>query len=131
MSLITRCPACRTMFKVVPDQLRISEGWVRCGKCEEIFDASAHMQEAVVPVAGAADAPDQEMAPFEGALAAAMASETRKADKRTGKNLWPKPRPSLWFTMWTWTWNCTSHRVTRCWSRSPVPVCCPTDRPMA
>lgn len=73
------------MFKVVPDQLRISEGWVRCGKCEEIFDASAHMQEAVVPVAGAADAPDQEMAPFEGALAAAMASETRKADKRTGK----------------------------------------------
>lgn len=32
------------MFKVVPDQLRISEGWVRCGQCEEIFDASAHMQ---------------------------------------------------------------------------------------
>lgn len=47
MSLITRCPACRTMFKVVPDQLRISEGWVRCGKCEEIFDASAHLQEGV------------------------------------------------------------------------------------
>ena len=33
MSLITRCPACGTMFKVVPDQLRISEGWVRCGHC--------------------------------------------------------------------------------------------------
>jgi predicted Zn finger-like uncharacterized protein len=44
MSLITRCPACKTMFKVVPDQLRISEGWVRCGQCDEIFDASAHMQ---------------------------------------------------------------------------------------
>ena len=27
------------MFKVVPDQLRISEGWVRCGQCAEIFDA--------------------------------------------------------------------------------------------
>ncbi len=46
MSLITRCPACGTMFKVVPDQLRISEGWVRCGHCTEIFDASAHMQQA-------------------------------------------------------------------------------------
>ncbi len=32
------------MFKVVPDQLRISEGWVRCGHCTHVFDASAHMQ---------------------------------------------------------------------------------------
>ncbi len=44
MSLITRCPACGTMFKVVPDQLKISEGWVRCGHCTEIFDASANLQ---------------------------------------------------------------------------------------
>lgn len=43
MSLITRCPACETLFKVVPDQLRISEGWVRCGHCDEVFDASAHL----------------------------------------------------------------------------------------
>lgn len=45
MSLITRCPACGTLFKVVADQLRISEGWVRCGHCAEVFDASAHLQE--------------------------------------------------------------------------------------
>ncbi|GAC1605511.1 MAG: hypothetical protein NVS3B2_12060 [Ramlibacter sp.] len=44
MSLITRCPVCGTMFKVVPDQLRISEGWVRCGQCAEIFDAAASLQ---------------------------------------------------------------------------------------
>lgn len=44
MSLITRCPACGTMFKVVPDQLRISEGWVRCGKCADVFDASQHLE---------------------------------------------------------------------------------------
>ena len=31
------------MFRVVPDQLRISEGWVRCGQCDEIFDASIHL----------------------------------------------------------------------------------------
>jgi predicted Zn finger-like uncharacterized protein len=43
MSLITQCPACATMFKVVPDQLRISDGWVRCGQCDEVFDANAHM----------------------------------------------------------------------------------------
>ena len=44
MSLTTRCPACKTLFKVVPDQLRISEGWVRCGQCDEIFDASTQLQ---------------------------------------------------------------------------------------
>src|ERR1700750_3192492 len=45
MSLITRCPACETLFKVVPDQLRISQGWVRCGQCGEIFDASADLRQ--------------------------------------------------------------------------------------
>lgn len=40
MSLAARCPACRTAFRVVPDQLRISDGWVRCGRCNEVFDAS-------------------------------------------------------------------------------------------
>ena len=43
MSLITRCPACQTLFKVVPDQLRISDGWARCGACETVFDASLHL----------------------------------------------------------------------------------------
>jgi predicted Zn finger-like uncharacterized protein len=44
MSLVTRCPACSTQFKVVPDQIRIAVGWVRCGHCGEVFEASAHMQ---------------------------------------------------------------------------------------
>ena len=43
MSLITRCPACGTMFKVVADQLKVSQGWVRCGHCAEVFDASKHL----------------------------------------------------------------------------------------
>lgn len=42
MSLITRCPACSTLFKVVPDQLRVAQGWVRCGQCGEMFVAAAH-----------------------------------------------------------------------------------------
>lgn len=46
MSLIARCPACQTCYKVVPDQLRISDGWVRCGQCGDIFDASQSLIEA-------------------------------------------------------------------------------------
>lgn len=39
MSLATRCSACGTAFRVVQDQLRVSEGWVRCGRCSEVFNA--------------------------------------------------------------------------------------------
>lgn len=35
------------MFKVVPDQLRVSDGWVRCGQCDEVFDANVHMQSGI------------------------------------------------------------------------------------
>jgi predicted Zn finger-like uncharacterized protein len=49
MSLITQCPACNTLFKVVADQLKISEGWVRCGQCREVFDAQTHMVQVVAP----------------------------------------------------------------------------------
>lgn len=39
MSLATRCTACGTVFRVVQDQLKVSEGWVRCGKCSGVFNA--------------------------------------------------------------------------------------------
>lgn len=68
MSLITCCPACQTMFKVSGDDLRVSDGWVRCGNCDGVFDASAHLQvmpaaqedSAAAPTAGepVADLPD-------------------------------------------------------------------------
>lgn len=53
MSLITRCPACATLFKVVPDQLRVSEGLVRCGQCDVVFDANAYLK----PYVASADSP--------------------------------------------------------------------------
>lgn len=43
MSLATRCTACGTIFRVVQDQLRVSEGWVRCGRCAEVFDAQEQL----------------------------------------------------------------------------------------
>jgi predicted Zn finger-like uncharacterized protein len=43
MSLVTRCTACGTLFKVVADQLKISDGWVRCGQCATVFDAQNNL----------------------------------------------------------------------------------------
>src|SRR4051812_44265659 len=47
MSMITGCPSCGTLFKVVPDQLKISDRWVRCGHCSDVFDAAANMRQLV------------------------------------------------------------------------------------
>jgi predicted Zn finger-like uncharacterized protein len=45
MNLITQCPHCSTAFKVVRDQLKVSQGWVRCGQCDEVFDSSPQLRE--------------------------------------------------------------------------------------
>jgi len=50
------------MFRVVPDQLRISEGWVRCGQCDEVFDANAHLQ-SIEESALVAPAAEQQVEP--------------------------------------------------------------------
>ncbi len=44
--LIARCPHCDTAFRVVPDQLRVRDGKVRCGVCHRIFDARAALADA-------------------------------------------------------------------------------------
>jgi len=37
MALATTCPQCKTSFKVVPDQLKLRRGLVRCGACQHVF----------------------------------------------------------------------------------------------
>jgi len=41
------------MFRVVADQLKISEGWVRCGHCADVFDATLYLQPWTAPGASA------------------------------------------------------------------------------
>jgi predicted Zn finger-like uncharacterized protein len=43
------------MFKVVPDQLRVSDGWVRCGQCSEVFDANLNLQADSLPMTASAE----------------------------------------------------------------------------
>jgi predicted Zn finger-like uncharacterized protein len=66
-----------TMFKVVPDQLKISQGWVRCGQCFEVFDASAHLQSAATVAKAPVDhrAPQASQAKPEPAAATGPESE--------------------------------------------------------
>lgn len=41
MSLVTTCPSCGTVFRIVREQLDASSGWVRCGHCMDVFDAKS------------------------------------------------------------------------------------------
>jgi len=45
MSLITRCPACGTAFRVQTWQLAAHSGSVRCGKCDGVFNGVAALLE--------------------------------------------------------------------------------------
>ena len=75
--LATRCTSCGTVFRVVPDQLRVSEGWVRCGRCSQVFNAAEALLDletgaprrlpeevAPRPVPAPAPAPARQLADF-------------------------------------------------------------------
>ena len=67
MVLATRCPHCRTTFRVVQDQLKLRGGLVRCGACKEIFNGTENllrpMDAAPAHPAKPAAAIETEMAP--------------------------------------------------------------------
>ena len=48
MSLVTKCTACQTAFKVLPAQLSARGGRVRCGKCSTVFDGLANLVSAEI-----------------------------------------------------------------------------------
>lgn len=82
MSLLTRCPACSTIYKVVPDQLRISQGWVKCGQCGDIFDATQHLVhiEAMPPVQSRDPAQAHATRPMETDALRASSQERERLD---------------------------------------------------
>jgi predicted Zn finger-like uncharacterized protein len=88
MSLATRCPACGTVFRVVSDQLKVSEGWVRCGRCTEVFNAAQRLFELEPGSAAPSPPPQRPVAevhrlPLRGEAAGAAAAA------RVGSSLAP------------------------------------------
>jgi predicted Zn finger-like uncharacterized protein len=57
MVLATRCPHCRTTFRVVQDQLKLRGGLVRCGACKEIFNGTENLLRPIDAAAGKPPAP--------------------------------------------------------------------------
>jgi predicted Zn finger-like uncharacterized protein len=53
MGMVTRCPACSTLFRVTSLQLQAQHGRVRCGVCDEVFDGFRALEVEPEPVAEA------------------------------------------------------------------------------
>jgi predicted Zn finger-like uncharacterized protein len=104
MSIVTQCPQCATQFRATPQQLRASEGWVRCGQCEQIFDASAHAvsqravpaseADAMVPLRAESPTTQEEAAALDpptapvGTLFSELTSDPADAPSRWTGRLW-------------------------------------------
>jgi predicted Zn finger-like uncharacterized protein len=51
MAIVTRCPACSTVFRVAPSQLQARDGMVRCGRCLTVFNGFRTLSSAPEPAA--------------------------------------------------------------------------------
>jgi predicted Zn finger-like uncharacterized protein len=83
--MYTRCPQCDTVFRVTPQQLQVSSGQVRCGRCQTVFDAFSSLSSQPPgrePDAGAEPAAEaalrQPAAPLPGGEALPLASRPRR-----------------------------------------------------
>lgn len=56
MALATRCPHCKTTFRVASDQLKLRGGIVRCGTCNQVFDGNATLVDLDAPAPGSVPA---------------------------------------------------------------------------
>lgn len=76
LAMLTRCPACATHFRVTAEQLKARSGRVRCGECQQAFNAlDALIEEPMALLAMKAARSAQRPPPYDGAGQVADASQ--------------------------------------------------------
>ncbi len=117
MSLVTRCPSCATTFKVVRDQLRISDGWVRCGRCSNVFDATLDLQES--PDAAP---PSPAPTPEEGGVSASEADPPGDPAVLLETEAEPEPEPVTGSSLPPPVWPDIGVVADEPWPNAPAPT---------
>lgn len=97
--LYTRCPACKTTFRITADALGEAGGQVRCGRCSTVFNA--HEADSGGAAPGAEIAEPRDRAALDEAHAATAGSPVGPAgDAAASEPGWPlkpeAPRRGLW-----------------------------------
>ncbi len=83
--MLTQCPQCETFFRLTAPQLRAARGMVRCGECDQLFNALDHLHEHIPPsykpVTGHSEVPERlEEAGMSADAATAVEEETNTSD---------------------------------------------------
>ncbi|MEN3294603.1 MAG: hypothetical protein V7642_3856 [Burkholderiales bacterium] len=101
MALATRCPHCKTTFRVANDQLKLRAGLVRCGACKEIFNGIEHLlrpdsvePRTAAPAPQSESATQPEPAPVAESTPAAKPAVDLDADNRDIASFLTPPRPA-------------------------------------
>jgi predicted Zn finger-like uncharacterized protein len=79
----TRCPGCRTVFRVTLAQLALRDGQVRCGHCRAVFDGNANLI-SVLRTAPSASPGDEGTGPLTVTLRVAEALEPAPQESPAG-----------------------------------------------
>ena len=86
MDLFTRCSYCNTVFRVTTRHLQASGGQVRCGRCEEVFDAFASLT---------AKPPGQNSRPAENGGQPAVVRPARRKQSEQAESAGIDPAPEM------------------------------------
>lgn len=79
--MLTRCPGCTTTFRVTPEQVKARHGKVRCGRCQNVFDAIEHLVDAAVALPATPE-PEPAPEPIHAPPAPAAAAAEPPAEER-------------------------------------------------
>ena len=112
MNLYTRCPGCQTVFRVTTRELQASNGRVRCGQCQQAFDAFSSLTaneperdvpEAAQPPAGPLPAPVSAGSPApQPPMPAAPAPRPARPDPAASLYEWEFRMPPQRSRPWLW-----------------------------
>ena len=85
----TRCPGCKTVFRVTDAQLALREGQVRCGHCRTVFNGREKLISLAPPSGGEAEPEFDELAqgPPTVTLRSARALDPPPPDERPPERL--------------------------------------------
>lgn len=94
MAMITRCPGCSTAFRVSAEQLQVRSGEVRCGRCEQVFNAFDSLTTLPEPATAAPAAAEPLPVPGEAAAEQTVAAEAEASAVEHPEQAPPEAAPA-------------------------------------
>jgi predicted Zn finger-like uncharacterized protein len=89
--MLTRCPACQTVFRLRPEQLYARQGRVRCGSCHQPFDALQHRVDDWRAADGEAGGREAAPGRNDHSVPAAVVSARHEPDRQPAPDAVPAP----------------------------------------